>query len=713
MGRLYTLGLWITRHAKLIVIAAIILAALSAVVGTGAMERFSLARFQASGSESVQAGELLESTFGVKTPNLTIVVETKDGTVDSPAVTAAGKQLTDRLANDSAVAEVSSYWTSDNSPVLRSEDGTRALIIARVAGDATEARAAIAEISPTYMQDTDVFKTYVGGQDEVFRQVSGQARQDFVRAEIIILPIMIVLLYLVYRRLSAALLTLGIGIFAVFGTLALLALLLPFVEISTFASNLTLVMGLGLGLDYSLLIISRFREERRRGSPTPQAIATTLSTAGHTVLFSGLTVAISLLALLLFPFPFLQSFAYAGIGVVLTSIIGATIILPAALALLGDRVLRRKPSVQKAKNGDLLHRGALRVMRRPLIYGALALVIILSLASPALNLRFGLPDDRILPPSATSRQAQQQIRDHFTAEPADALQIITEPVANIDRQDLHNYALRLSDVVGIAQVDTATGSYAGGEQIAPASSDSQRFVSEDRAWFSATPKSDRLEQDATGLVRDARNVEAPFATYVGGATTEVTDFRETLLARMPLVLGLLLAVTFILLAWMTKSLLLPVIATVLNLLSMGVMFGAIVWIFQEGHLADLLGFTATGFIEPSIPILMVCVAYGLSMDYQLFILSRIKEAYDVTRDHRAAVLDGLQHTAPIVLPAAAILALTFTIYLTSSIVQLKMLAVGMSVAIIVDATIIRLLLLPALMQLVGKASWWFPLKRRS
>jgi RND superfamily putative drug exporter len=233
-------------------------------------------------------------------------------------------------------------------------------------------------------------------------------------------------------------------------------------------------------------------------------------------------------------------------------------------------------------------------------------------------------------------------------------------------------------------------------------------MSEDRAWFSATPKSDRLEHNATGLVRDVRDVEAPFTTYVGGATAEVTDFRETLLARMPLVLGLLLTVTFILLAWMTRSLLLPVIATVLNLLSMGVMFGAIVWIFQEGHLADLLGFTATGFIEPSIPILMVCVAYGLSMDYQLFILSRIKEAYGVSHDHRAAVLDGLQHTAPIVLPAAAILALTFTVYLTSSIVQLKMLAVGMSIAVIVDATIIRLLLLPALMQLAGKASWWLP-----
>ncbi|HUS26302.1 MAG TPA: MMPL family transporter [Nevskiaceae bacterium] len=703
---LYRLGLLVGQRSKAIMAVAIIVTMASAIVGGGALERFSLARFQAAGSESLQAAALLQDNFEVGVPNITIVVTARDGNPDSPAVTAAAKALAAKLAAEPSVINIASYW-DNHSPVLRGRDGGHALIIARVTGSATEARKTIGALAPKFTQTNKAIQTQVGGRDEVFRQVGAQARKDFARAEAIILPVMIVLLYLVYRRLSAALLTLGVGVFAVFGTLALLALLLPFTEISTFASNLTLVMGMGLGLDYSLLVISRFREQRRAGQPTREAIATTVATAGRTVIFSGTTVAISLLALLLFPFPFLQSFAYAGLGVVLTAIVGAVILLPAALTLLGDRTLRHN---SPHAGPGFWQQSALKIMQRPVVYGVMALAVIAALAAPIGSLRFGLPDDRILPVTASSRQAQQHIRDHFTAEQADALQVIATPVQNAPAhtQQITAYAQALSEVPGVAQVDFAGGTFAKGTHVAHIQSQSQQFIHATSAWFSVVPQSDRLEQDAAGLVADVRHVPAPFPTYVGGSTAEVTDFRRSLLARMPVVFAVILGATFILMSIMTGSLLLPIIASVLNTLSLAVMFGIIVRIFQQGNLAGLLDFTATGFIEPTIPILMVCVAYGLSMDYQLFMLSRIKEAYDSTHNHRQAVLTGLQRSAPIILPAAAILACTFAIYLSSSITQLKMLAVGMAATVCVDATIIRLVLLPALMELAGPATWWLP-----
>jgi putative drug exporter of the RND superfamily len=704
---LYKLGLHIVKSSKVIVGLAIIVTLLAVFVGGSALEKFSLARFQASGSESVRAAEILDKEFGLGVPNLTVVVTAKNGDIDNPEVAAAGRELAARLVGEQGVAEVASYWTRGNSPVLRSEDGSRALIIARVAGNATESRETIAGISPKFTVSDRLIESKVGGRDEVFRQVGAQAREDFVRAEMIILPAMIILLYLVYRRWLAALLTLGVGMFSVFGTLAFLAILLPFTEISTFASNLTLVMGLALGLDYSLLVISRFREQRLAGQTKEEAVATAVATAGRSVIFSGLTVGVSLSALLLFPFPFLQSFAYAGMGIVFTAIVGAVVVLPAALTLLDRRVLRPGSNAAQNEASGIWHRTAVRIMRRPVLYSVLGLALVLILAAPALGLRFGLPDDRILPETASSRQAQQQIRDYFSAEEADALQVVTGHWPT-DDQEMQIYARRLSEIPGVAQVDFMGGSFARGEQVAKTGTDSRRFAGQDRTWFSVIPESRRLEKDASGLVESVRSLPAPFTVYVGGSTAEVTDFREALLSRMPLVFAATLVVTFLLLTFMTRSLLLPGIATVLNTLSLSVMFGAIVWFFQEGHFAGLLDFTATGYIEPTIPILMLCVAYGLSMDYQLFMLSRIREIYDRTHDHRTAVLVGLQRTAPIILPAAVILALTFSIYLTSGVMQLKMLALGMAVTVFVDATIIRLVLLPAFMELTGKANWWLP-----
>jgi RND superfamily putative drug exporter len=395
------------------------------------------------------------------------------------------------------------------------------------------------------------------------------------------------------------------------------------------------------------------------------------------------------------------------------SLIGAIIILPAALAMVGKRIVRRRQPIARPERTNTWARLAGAILRRPVLYGAVALGVILVLASPALRLNFGLPDDRILPVTASSRQAQQQIRDNFTAEQADAIQVVTSPINDPaqHRNELAEYAQQLSLVPGVAQVDSFVGTYRDG-QLHTNSANASAYISSDRTWFSAIPESERLAKDSAGLVRDIRTLPAPFATFVGGTPAEVTDFRDALLGRLPLVLAFILVVTFVLLMFMTGSLLLPLIATVLNLLSLSVMFGAIVWVFQDGNLSGLLNFTATGFIEPSIPILMLCIAYGLSMDYQVFVLARIREAYNESGDNSKAIVNGLAHSAPIIVAAAAILAVTFLIYVTSGVTQLKMLAIGMAVAVFVDATIIRLVLLPAFMRLGDRANWWLPKRLR-
>lgn len=575
------------------------------------------------------------------------------------------------------------------------------MVLAWVPGDANEVRRAVLPgLTPHFTRDDGVIQVAVGGGDEVFRTVMEQARRDFVRAELVVIPLVFLLLWLVYRRLSAALVTLGVGLFAVLGSLALLRAATLVTDISTFASNIALVMGIGLGVDYGLFTIFRFREELRRGRTVPDAVRHTVRTAGRTVLFSGATVAASLAVLFAFPFPFLSSFAYAGIAVVLAAVVGATVVLPAALALLGHRVRRRGPA--RPETGTFWYGLATRVMRRPLLFGGTALAVLMLLRAPFLGVRFGLPDDRVLPASAPVRQMYDQIRAGFAEEEADAVQVIAP---SGDPSATAPYAVALSRLDGVVRVDSPAGSYADGTPVSAPSG--VRFTGEG-TWLSVIPTSERLAADATGLVRDVRAVPAPFEVLVGGYPAELTDYRDGVTERLPLIAGLIVLVTFVVLFVMTGSLVTPLKATVLNVLSLSVMFGTLVLVFQEGHLSGLLGFTPTGSIEPSVPILMFCIAYGLSMDYEVFLLSRIKEEYDRTGDAIGSVPLGIARSAPLVTAAAAILAVSFATYATGRVVFLQQLGIGMALAVIVDATLIRGVLVPALMRLAGRANWWSP-----
>ncbi|MFF3013720.1 MMPL family transporter [Streptomyces sp. NPDC057939] len=698
------LGRFIAERARLIVALGIAVALLAGAIGAGTINALSLNRFEAPGSESMRVREALARDHRTGSPNLALLVTARQGRVDDPALTGAGEALTRELAAHPGVGAAWSYWSEGERETLRSRDGRQALILAWAPGDANQVRRDLLPVlTPAFTRTSDALTVRVGGSDEVFRQTMTQARQDFLRAELLVLPLVLLLLWWVYRRISPALLTVGIGLFAVFGSLAMLRGVVAFTDVSTFAANIALVMGIGLGVDYGLFVVFRFREELRGGHAVPDAVARTVRGAGRTVLFSGGTVAASLSVLLVFPFPFLRSFAYAGVAVVLAAVTGATVLLPAALSLLGRRVERRGP-VPDVTEGPW-YRVARRVMRRPFVFGGAALAVLLLLGAPFLGVRFGLPDDRVLPTSAPARQLYDQVRAGFPVEEADAIQLVA---SGASPETVAPYAAALSRLPGVARVDSSAGSYRGGSRSTdhPGGPDhlGQRLV--------VLPTSARLAEDATGLVRDVRAVPAPFPVEAGGYPAELTDYRDGVTSKLPLVGGLIVSVTFVLLFLMTGSLIAPLKATVLNVLSLSVMFGVLVLVFQQGHFSDLLGFTPTGTIEPSVPILMFCIAYGLSMDYEVFLLARIKEEYDRTGDALASVPLGIARSAPLVTAAAAILAVSFATYATGQVVFLKQLGVGMALAILVDATLIRGVLLPVLMRLAGPANWWAPMPLR-
>ncbi|MFP3989808.1 MMPL family transporter [Streptomyces sp. E11-3] len=702
------LGRQLVRHSGAVLITALVALLGLGAYGAGAQSDLDLSRWDAPGTESVAAGEVLRAEFGTGNPNLALLVTARGGDVDAPAVAAAARELGAEVGRLPMVTDVSSYWRG-GSQALRSADGSRALILARLEGNATDTREELAELSPRLTRTTPDLTVQVGGQEEISRQVGEQARADFLRAEVLVLPGVVLLLVLLYRRTAAALLTVGVGVFSVLGTLAGLRALAQFTEVSTFAANLALVLGLGLGIDYSLFMISRYREERHAGHAQRDAVVRSTSAAGRTVLFSGVTVAVSLTALLVFPFFFLSSFAYAGVLVVATAVAGALLFLPAALARWGHRVERTGP----VRDRGLWHRAALTAMRRPVLTGAAVLAVLLLAASPLLGLTFGLPDERTLPEGASSRTTSEIVHSEFPAEPTDTIQVVLRetppktPRGTPEAPETGAYAAELSRIPGIFQVDAPTGTYREGNRTGEPRQDGLTSP-QGGLRLAVIPTQEAMYGDVPALVEEIRALDAPAPALVGGYPAETSDFRAVLLDRLPYAVGIVLVATFLILFLMTGSLLLPAKATVLNLLSLSVMFGCLVWVFQEGHLSGLLGFTPTGSIEPSIPVLMFCVAYGLSMDYEVFMLSRIKEEYERTGDTERAVAAGIRRSAPLITAAAAILALSFLAYATGGVVFLKELGVGTALTILVDATLIRVVLLPVAMRLAGRANWWAP-----
>jgi len=552
----------------------------------------------------------------------------------------------------------------------------------------------------------------VTGYAEVFRQVGDTIEADLVKAEGIALLITLVLLVVVFGSVVAAGLPVGIGVLSIVGTFFVLRVLSELTQVSIYSLNLTTFMGLGLAIDYSLFVVSRYREELRRGLDPADAVARSVQTAGRTVLFSAGTVAVSLAALLVFPLAFLRSFAYAGMAVVAVAAAASVVVLPAALAGLGrniDRLAVFHRSYKDVGEG-FWHRMAVTVMRRPLVTVVGVVTVLLLLGVPFLHIRLGNPDDRVLPPSISSRQVQDEIRHNFSSrEAGSALVVAGGGGATASRQaDVGGYAASLSTIDGVARVDASTGSYAAGQLVAPPGPVSARFSSGEGTWLSVVPSVEPVSARGERLVKDIRAAPSPFPVSVAGLSAELVDSKASILGRLPLAAAIITVITFTLLFLMFGSVLVPLKAVVLNLLSLTATFGAMVWIFQDGHLAGFLGFTPTGSIVVAMPILMFCIAFGLSMDYEVFLLSRIKEEHDRSGDNERSVAIGLERTGRIVTAAAALLGVVFLAMATSRVSFMKLFGIGLTMAVLMDATLIRATLVPAFMKLAGEANWWAP-----
>ncbi|MFJ8920170.1 MMPL family transporter [Streptomyces sp. NPDC102415] len=701
-------GRWtrfVTARPRLALLAALVITALAVFAGSGVADRMGSGGWEAPDAESTYTTQVLEREFPDSQPNLLLLVDGGAASVDDPAVAAEADRITERLAAEPGIAGVGSYWRT-KSPALRSTDGHEAIVAARIEGDEKGAGEILDRIAPAYRGAHGPVEVSVGGPVAVRHEMQSIIQEDLLRAELIALPVTLVLLVMVFGSAIAALLPLGVGIVAILGTNAVLRGITEFTEVSVFAQNLTTALGLGLAIDYALFIVRRFREELSAGADTRVAIGTTLRTAGRTVLFSALTVAVSLAAMLVFPQYFLRSFAYAGIAVVLLAAAAALILLPAALMLLGPRVnsldlrrlLRRrgKTASGPAGAGEGPGRGWARfsvlVMRRAPVFAVVTTVGLVLLGLPFLGVKFGTADDRQLPATAESRVVQEHIREGFPGSPGGGLEVLAEGAASPDQYAA--YRERIAALPGVQRVDgpvTAGGS----------------------AYYDVLPEGEAVGQGAQDLVRELRAEPAPFDTSVTGAAAVLVDSKAAIADRLPWAVGIIVVVTLLLVFLLTGSVLIPLQAVVLNALSLTAMFGAVVWVFQDGNLSGILSFTSTGDIETTLPVLMFCVAFGLSMDYGVFLLSRIKEEYDRTGDHEHAVTFGLRHTGGLITAAAVILAVVMVAIGTSRVTNTKMLGLGIALAVLMDAMVVRSLLVPAVMKLMGRVTWWAPATLRA
>ncbi len=716
------LGRFILRRRWAVLAATLAAVVLAGVFGGGAVASLKSGGFEDPAAESARAAAVLRDTFGAGDPNLVLLVTAKRGDVDDPAVARRGQALTRRLAAEPDLTQVASYW-SLNAPTLKSQDGRQAMVLGRVTGDEQDQEDRAAQLAAAYVADDAEVRVQVGGQLQASSEIGEQVETDLARAEAIAVPITLLLLVVAFASAVAGALPLAVGGFAIVGTLLLLRLLAGLTDVSIYALNLTTALGLGLAIDYSLFIVSRYREELRAGREPADALLVTMRTAGRTVLFSAAAVAVALLALLVFPFYFLRSMGYAGIAVVALAAAGALVVLPALLALLGRRVDRLRLPIGRrrtgAQQGGPWHRIATSVMRRPLPIATGVVAFLVLLGTPFLGVNFGLPDDRVLPSGAASRQVSDALRNNFTADESSALAVVSTGIGAPDAYllEIDRYATELSRLQDVTRVDALTGNYAGGRRLqGPLGGDgpggippeARRFAGADGTWLSVVPSVQPYSPAGEQLVANIRELPSPLGGIVTGASAQLVDTRASLSGHLPAAAAIIVLITFVVLFLFTGSVVIPLTALVLNLLSLTAMYGAMVYVFQDGHFAGVLGFTPTGTIDTSMPVLLFCVAFGLSMDYEVFMLSRIKEEHDRSGDTVAAVAVGLERTGRIVTTAAALLAIVFIAFATSRVSFLQLFGIGAALAIIVDATLIRALLVPAFMRLAGPANWWAP-----
>lgn len=685
------LGHTLVRRRKRVLALFIVL-----LIGAGATSSLLFARLDNGGyndphSQSAKADAYLISTFHVKDPALALVVSSQNS-VSNPQTISDATSLEKSISAEAGVIKTLSYWSTSGAPALKSIDGKSGyLFIYTADADPSNSKDVAKLIQSKYDGTYKSLRVYVGGYSLVNYAIGTKISKDLALAESLSIPLTFLLLLFVFGGLISSAMPLVVGVSAILGTFLILYLISLVTGVSIFALNLTTGMGLGLGIDYSLLIVNRFREELHSGRSVEESVARTVATAGRTVFFSGLTVLVTLSSLMFFPLMFLKSFGYAGVGVVFTAVFGALIPLPAILAILGSRIDKfvvRKGAITPKEDGRWAQTARM-VMKRPVAVITLSLIILAILATPIKNIVFSEVDSRALPANNKAAIATAISIKEFKGQSANPVEIIILGGA-ANQAELKTYSAKIAKVPNIVSVSPAQIS---GKDV--------RIT----AVFSLGSRTTAAEK----MIKAIRAIPTPLKSYVGGASADYADTQIGIARTLPWALGWIALSVLILLFLYTASIILPIKAVILNILSLGATIGVLSWIFIDGHLQWLVGsFTKTGSIDTSMVILICVVTFGLSMDYEVFLLSRIKEEHDAGRSNIDSVAIGLQRSARIITAAALLLAVVFAVFLTSGVTNIKTLGFGVAFAVLLDATLVRALLVPALMRLFGERNWWAP-----
>ena len=688
------LGSFIVGHRKSVLITYIIAILVAGGIGSLSFSKLDSGGYSDLNSESAKAANYITDTFKVQDPVAILVVDAGSRSVDDPAVIAEAASLEKEVAATKGIKRTLSYWSAGAAPSLKSTDGKAAFlfIYADIENYDFDGYGAVGKIvAEEFDGEYKSLEVYAGGGAVVTNAINSKIKTDLLLAEGIAIPLTFILLAFVFGALVASAMPLVVGVGAILGSFFFTYLLTLVTDVSVFALNLITGLGLGLGIDYALLIVNRFREEMHNGKSVEESAIITVGTAGKTVFYSGLAVMVTLSALLLFPLNFLKSFGYAGVIVTLFAIFGALIPLPAILAILGKRVdkgVTRRSGLTPKEDGRWATTARL-VMARPIPVVIASLAILIVMALPIANIAFAQVDSRVLPESNRAAISSAVLNDRFTSFEGSPIEVILPDGAG--REDsLNSFLASAKTVDGITRVSELE--YAGKDirvQVIPGTSS--------------------RSQDAERLIKELRALEKPEGLLIGGAAADFTDSQGGIARTLPWALGWIGITVFILIFVFTGSIILPIKAVLLNGLSLVATLGVITWIFIEGNLKWLVGdFTVTGTLDTGSVILVAVVVFGLSMDYELFLLSRIREEHLLGKSNVEAVATGLQRSARIITAAALLLAVVFAAFISSGVTSIKMLGFGVAFAVLLDATLVRALLVPALMRLFGERNWWAP-----
>jgi uncharacterized membrane protein YdfJ with MMPL/SSD domain len=676
------------RRSKRVVVLALLVTLAAGALGGSVADRMGPYEADDPSTEAVRANDLIARGGVSAGTDLVALLRTEQG-VRSAEGRAALERLASELRRDPALGRVVTYREGGQDMVSR--DGRSTFVTASFRTSVDESDTA----DRLSRELGGLPGVTLGGGEVAERQVNEQVSEDLARAEMLAFPLLFVLAFVFFRSLVAAMLPVLVGGVAIVLTFFSLRIATEFGEISVFALNLVTGLGLGLAIDYSLFIVSRYREEIAKSGPGVEALRRTLATAGRTVLFSSLTVTAALAALLVFPQGFLFSMGLGGMMVSLIAAGVALVVLPAVLALLGKRVNSLAPRrLQRAADRDAApaksggwYRLSQIVMRRPGRIAITTTVILIAVGLPFLGIKFTSVDPSVLPPDAGARQVDEALQRDFPPGRTVPIYIATQTRPGPELQTYVNELRQLP------HVDAVSPPQATGAGI---------------TVLNVYPTTPELDDETQELVRDVRRVDAPFPTAAGGFTAEFVDLKESIVDHMPLAAAIIVLATLVVLFLFTGSVILPLKALVMNVLTLSATFGLLVLVFQDGRLEGLLDYTSQGALETTQPIVLVAVAFGLSTDYGVFLLSRIKEARDQGVPNKEAVAVGLERTGRIVTAAAVLFCVAIGAFSTSEIIFIKELGIGTALAVLIDATIIRALLVPSLMELLGKWNWWSP-----